>query len=619
MRGRSHGLKQRAWWQTLGWVAATMTVLMLAACGGSSAAPTATSPVAAPTSAGQATSTGQASAVRPTAAAATMAQPTAAAATMAQPMAAATMAQPMAVAATVAQPMTTAPTAAPSTAGTPKRGGTVVVVIGADPGPLNPAITTAGGTHTVTDQIFNGLVGLDDNLNPVPELAASWQISADGKMYTFKLQPNVLWHDGQPFSSDDVKFTFEQGLLKFHARTKAALESVLDGIDTPDPGTVVFRFKQPYGPFLQRLDVVEASIIPKHLYNGKDLEKDPATAKPIGTGPFRFVDYVKGDHVTLDRNPTYFKKDASGNQLPYLDKAILRIIPNVTTAEQALEQGEVDYLGSISGADRERLQKNSSITLVQGFGGSGGSVCQDVLIPNLAKKPFDTLDGRRAFYTAMDRQFITDQVYFGQGTPSTGPISRQMAWAYTPQVHAYPFNAAQANQMLDQAGYMRGADGMRLTLTFTHAASYAKLGEALREQLKAVGINLQLETLDVNASNDKVFVKKDFDLGVASYCNGSDPEVGVRRVYVSSNIGPILFSNGAGYKNPKIDQLFDQGAAQTDRAERAKTYGQIQQILTDDMPYFWVVDSQGYRAYRSVYKGFRTSGGNILEAAWTTK
>ncbi len=123
----------------------------------------------------------------------------------------------------------------------------------------------------------------------------------------------------------------------------------------------------------------------------------------------------------------------------------------------------------------------------------------------------------------------------------------------------------------------------------------------------------------MNAANDKVFMKKDFDLGVASYCNGSDPEVGVRRMYVSSNIGPILFSNGAGYKNPKIDQLFDQGAAQTDRAERAKTYGQIQQILTDEVPYFWIVDSQGYRAYRSIYKGFRTSGGNILETAWTTK
>ncbi len=585
-----------------------LLIVVLVACGGSTTAPTATPATPANTTP---TTAAAASAARPTGAAqpSSAAQPTNTGASSAAPTTAAATTAPVSAA-----PATSAPAA-----GTPKRGGTAVIVMNADPGPLNPAITTAGGTHTVTDQIFNGLVGLDDNLNPVPELAASWQISADGKMYTFKLQPNVLWHDGQPFSSADVKFTFEQGLLKFHARTKAALESVLDGIDAPDAGTVVFRFKQPYGPFLQRLDVVEASIIPKHIYDGKDLEKDPATAKPIGTGPFKFTEYVKGDHVTLDRNTTYFKKDAGGGQLPYLDKAILRIIPNNTTAVQALEQGEVDYLGSVPGADLARLQKNSALALVQGFGGSGGSVCQDVLIPNLAKKPFDTVEGRRAFYSAIDRKFLVDQVYFNQGIPSTGPISNQMAWAYTAQVHQYPFNVAQANQMLDQAGYAKGADGTRLTVTFTHAASYAKLGEALREQLKAVGINLQLETLDVNAANDKVFVKKDFDMGVASYCNGSDPEVGVRRVYVSSNIGPILFSNGAGYKNAKIDQLFDQGAVQTDRAERAKTYGQIQQTLTDDVPYFWIVDSQGYRAYRSIYKGFRTSGGNILETAWTTK
>ncbi len=522
----------------------------------------------------------------------------------------------MATLATVTAPPLVMPTAIPATvaaAGMPRRGGTAVIAISADPGPMNPAITTAGGTHGVTDQLFNGLVGLDDQLNPVPELAASWDITEGGKVYTFKLQPNVKWHDGMPFTSADVKFTFEQGLLKFHARTKAALETVLAGIDTPDPLTVVFRFKQPYGPLLQRLDVVEASIIPRHIYEGKDLEKDPANLKPVGTGPFRLAEYIRGDRITLERNPTYFKQG-----LPYLDKAILRIIPNSTTAVQALEQGEVDYLGSVPGAELDRLRQNRDLTLVQGFGGSGGSVCQDVLIPNLAKAPFDKLEGRRAFYSAIDRQFLVDRVYFGQGAPSTGPISRQMAWAYTPQVRAYPHDVAAANKLLDEAGYARGADGNRMTATFTHAASFAKLGEALREQMKAVGIRLELQGLEVNAANDKVFIKKDFDLGVASYCNGSDPEIGVRRVYVSSNIGPILFSNGAGYKNTRVDQLLDQAATSADRTARATLYGELQRILTEEVPYFWLVDSQGFRAYRANYRGFRTAGGNILEPAWTT-
>lgn len=498
--------------------------------------------------------------------------------------------------------------------GTRRQGGTLIVAHTSDPGSLNPAITTAFNVHFVTDQIYNGLVGLDDQLNPVPELATSWEISAGGKVYTFKLRPNVKWHDGQPFTSADVKFSFEQALLKFHSRTKAGLQPVLAGIDTPDDSTVVFRFKQPYGPLLQRLDVVEAPIIPKHIYEGKDLQKDPANLKPIGTGPFKFVDYVKGNQVTLARNPDYFRAG-----LPYLDKVIFRIIPNTSTATLALEQGEVDYLSGVPGSDIQRLKANPQITLAQGFGSSGGSLCQDTLIPNLTKPPFDKPEVRRAFYQALDRQFILQRVYFGQGSVSTGPISREMAWAYTPDTRQYPYDVAAANQLLDQAGYARSAGGARFTVTFTHASSYAKLGEAMREQLKQVGIDLKLETLDFNAAVDKVFVKKDFDLGVASYCNGSDPEIGVRRVYVSSNIGPIPFSNGASYKNPKVDQLFDQAAALTDRAARAKVYAEIQQTLAADLPYFWIVDTQAYRAHRATFQGFRYSSGPFLETAWSTE
>ncbi|MBF6613258.1 MAG: ABC transporter substrate-binding protein [Chloroflexi bacterium] len=498
-------------------------------------------------------------------------------------------------------------------AGTPKYGGTAVIAIGTDPGQLNPAITTSGNTHSVADQIYNGLVGLDDSLNPIPELAKSWEISSDGKTYTFHLQPNVKWHDGVAFTSADVKFSFEQALLKYHARTKAGLAPVLDGIDTPDTNTVVFRLKQPYGPLLQRLDVVEAPIIPMHIYQGKDVQNDPANLTPIGTGPFKFVGYVKGDNVTLQRNPDYFRAG-----LPYLDKVIYRIIPNASTAAQALEQGEVDYIGSVQGSDLQRLQNNKEITLAQGYGGSGGSVCQDTLIPNLTKSPFDKLQVRQAFYMALDRQFILNQVYFNQGTLSTGPISKQMVWAYTSDVTTYPYDVAMANQLLDQAGYPRGADGTRFAITFTHATSFDKLGAAMADELKQVGITLNQESLDFNTAVDKVFVKKNFDLGIASYCNGSDPEVGVRRAYVSSNIGPIAFSNGAGYKNPTVDQLFDQAAALTDRTQRAAIYAQIQKIITGDLPYFWLVDSQGYRAYRAVFKGFQVSKGPLVETAWTT-
>ena len=135
---------------------------------------------------------------------------------------------------------------------------TLVIAQGGDPGALNPAVTTSGNTHPVTDQIFNGLVGLDAELNPVAELAEGWHIDDGGRTFRFTLRDGVRWHDGTPFTSADVKFTFDDALLKYHSRTRAALEGLLfSGFDTPDDRTVVFRLKRPYSPLLQRLDVVE--------------------------------------------------------------------------------------------------------------------------------------------------------------------------------------------------------------------------------------------------------------------------------------------------------------------------------------------------------------------------
>nr|MBA2302477.1 ABC transporter substrate-binding protein [Acidobacteriota bacterium] len=287
---------------------------------------------------------------------------------------------------------------------------TLVIAQSGDPGALNPAVTTSGNTHPVTDQIFNGLVGLDEGLNPVPELAERWSIEDGGRTYRFHLRPGVRWHDGAPFTSADVTFTFEHALLKYHSRTRATLEGLVTAIETPDDLTVVFRLARPYAPLLQRLDVVEASIIPKHLYAGQDVLTGEATRRPVGTGPFRFVSYAPADRVVLERNPDYFRKG-----FPRVDRLVFRILPNVSTAVSALEAGEVDYVGGVPGPDVARLRTTAGIAVVSGTGGSGGSVCQDVLIPNLARPPFADARVRRAMAHTIDRSFIAERVYFDQG------------------------------------------------------------------------------------------------------------------------------------------------------------------------------------------------------------
>lgn len=469
-------------------------------------------------------------------------------------------------------------------------------------------MTTSGSTHPITDQIFNGLVGLDEQLQPIPELAQRWTVEDDGRTYKFALQPRVKWHDGTPFTSADVKFTFEQALLKYHSRTRAALEGLVERVDTPDDLTAVFRLTRPYGPLLQRLDVVEASIIPKHQYEGHDLLNGEPTRRPVGTGPFRFVRYTPANRIELERNPEYFRPGA-----PQVDRLVFRILPNAASAVAALESGEVDYVLSVPGPDIPRLRRTDGIAVVKSAGGSGGSACQEVLIPNLTRPPFTDVRVRRAIAHTLDRQFLTDRVYFGQGSPATGPISHLLSWAYTAEVRQYPHDLSLARQLLDEAGLTPNAAGERVAVTFTHGANQQRLGQALREQFKAAGISLNLEMVDFNAAVDRVFARKTFDLGLASYCNGADPDIGVRRVYVSSNIGPYPFSNGASYRNPKIDQLFDEAAQLLDKVPRREKYVEIQRILAEDVPYFWLIDSETVRAHRRTFEGFRLWTGAFAE------
>ena len=506
--------------------------------------------------------------------------------------------------------------AAPSTATAQfaRPGGTLVIGAGNDPGQFNPGITTAGGTHFVTGNIYNGLLMLDEAFNPMPDLARTWTVSPDGTTYTFNLAHDVTWHDGQPFTSADVKFTFEEVLLKFHARTKAGLEAVLAGIDTPDDYTVVMRFNQPYGPLLQRLDIVEAAILPKHVYAGTDIQNNPANQQPIGTGPFKFAEYAKGDRVRLVRNENYFKPG-----LPYLDELVFRIIPQATTATLAFEQGEVDYLISVPGPDLARLRAMPGVTIASTSAGSGGSNCQDTLVYNLRRAPLSTLEVRQALAYAIDRQQILDEVRFGQGRVAISPISSALGWAHNPNVPRYAFDPTRARELLDQAGYPVQAGGTRFSLTFPHPTSFARQGEVLRANLAAVGIDLQLQPLEVNAANEATYVRAEFDVGYGSYCNGPDPEIGVARAYVSSNIKPIPFANGAAYSNPHVDALFAQAAGTVDRAERAALYAEIQDILVQDVPYWWLTESDQVRAIAPGFHDLNIWSGNLAEGAWLNR
>lgn len=488
--------------------------------------------------------------------------------------------------------------------------GTLVAITNGEPAHLNAAIATTGAIHVVAGSIYNGLVGLDAQGKPVPELAERWEVKDNGRTYRFFLRKGVKWHDGEAFTSSDVKFTFLEMLLKYHARTKAGLEGPLAGIDTPDPNTVVFRFKNPYGPLLRRLDVIEAPILPEHLYKGTDVLTNPVNQKPVGTGPFKFLEWQRGQQITLVRNQNYFRPDK-----PQLERVVFRIIPNSTTAAAALEKGEADYLWSVDGPQTARLRALPNVTLEKSPSGAGGSYCINTLVPNIQAFPLKNLKVRQAIYHAIDRDFILDRVNFGQGRVANGPIASTLPF-YDAKIPKYEFDLERANKILDAVGYPRKGDGVRFKLRFTYAqASFASLADVLKDQLKQAGIDLTLEPLEVNAANERVYIKKDFDLGVASLCGGSDPDIGVKRLLTSRNIGPILFSNGPGYKNPLVDAMLDRAVQTVDDEARLEQYRLLQEQVAKDLPYLWLIETEGYRAYRKAVKNIRLWTSNSFEDA----
>lgn len=489
-----------------------------------------------------------------------------------------------------------------------------VVAITTDPGQLNTAITTNGSVHTAAGLLYNGLVALGDSLEPLPELARRWDVEDGGALYRFHLRDDVRWHDGRPFSAADVKFTFDSLLLKFHSRTRASLSGKLVAIETPDDSTVVFRFHRPYAPLLQQLDVEEAPIMPRHVFNGTDPLRNAANVAPIGTGPYRFVSYRAGSEIRFSANDAYFRG------APAIRDIVMRIIPDAGTQVMALEAGEVDWLFGVPGPDRKRLRADRRFTVLQTPGYSGGSNCVITVAFNLDRPMFQDVRFRKAIAHAIDRPMFLERVLFGEGRAAEAPISSGIGFAHAPDVGLASLDTARAARILDSLGWRRSGlpirsatgvrglpDGTSLAIGFTVMPSQAPYGDLLRAQLRAIGVDIKVQPLEPSVFSQTVFKDRNFDMAIISYCNGTDPEIGVRRQYVSSSIGPVPFSNAAGYRNPVMDSLFDRAAAELNVASRRRIYREIQRIAVRDQPYVWLVETLNTRAWNARCRGFGIS------------
>jgi peptide/nickel transport system substrate-binding protein len=466
----------------------------------------------------------------------------------------------------------------------PKKGGTLTSLLTPEPPILVLGVNGQGPTLIVASKIYQGLITYSDTMQPMPVLAKSWTVSDDKLTYTFHLQPNVTFHDGTPFTADDVVFSVMQFAMTLSSRARNVF-SQIDKASALDPLTAVFTLKAPYEPFMLSFPAVGCPIVPKHIYDGTDYRNNPHNAVPIGTGPFKFAEWQRGNFIRLRRNENYWKPDQ-----PYLDEIIYRIVPDGQSRALALQTGQVQLAAAndIEPFDLPRFQQQPGLTTtMKGWEYYSPLSWFEV---NQRVKPLDDVRVRQAISRAIDRDFIVKRLWFGIGKPATGPLAATVRF-YDPGVTLPPYDPAAARALLDEAGLKPDANGVRFTIKhmpLPYGEVWNRLSEYFRASMDKIGIKVVMDPVDAGAWAARM-AAWEYDTSVNFVYQVGDPSYSVEGYYLSSNIRHVTFTNTSGYNNPKVDEMFIRARNLADSAERAKIFAEIQKILVQEMPYIYLV------------------------------
>jgi len=441
-----------------------------------------------------------------------------------------------------------------------------------EPKTLNPCWSMDSGGFWSCGNIFSRLVAMDVGCEPYPDLAESWDISPDYKTFTFKLRENALWHDGKPVTSADVKYTYETMIEKgYPGKTYLKL---VDEITTPDEHTVVIKLTEPAVAFVPMLALAGnwyMHILPKHVYEGEDWQTGPHADNPVGSGPFKLESWTRGSHITLVANEDYYLG------APYLDKLVVRFIPDVQVAIQAFKAGELDYLPydyMPPYAELPQWETDSTVRIVKGLWIYGEN-----LTFNLARKPFSDIRVRRAIAMGIDRDAI-NKIAFDDYWVTTMNAGIPGVPQYVNPDAEYPaYDLAAAKQLLDDAGYPVKSSGYRFETTIMDPPyEYDHLlTEALIGQLTELGIKVTWNKYDWGTWFDKLS-SCDFDMTVDYMRYAPDPQNYYDHFHSE---GGRQFKN---YSNPEVDELLELASKETDPEVRKQYYYEVQEHIVEDLP-----------------------------------
>jgi peptide/nickel transport system substrate-binding protein len=463
---------------------------------------------------------------------------------------------------------TTAASPAPAQAagGAVKKGGTLKAGLDGDILTFDPLTSGAYADREVYYNIYDTLVAFDTNLQIIPALAEKWE-TPDPKTYILHIRQGVKFHDGTDLNADAVKFNLDRYLTDKASRRKAEIDTITS-VDVMDPYTVKLTLKAPFAPLLPTLaDRAGMILSPKVI---QALGPDALALKPVGagSGPFKFVEAVKDDHIGLERNANYWKKDASGGQLPYVDKLTYRPITDATVLLANLKTGDLDVSYSIAAKDVAGVKSGSELVLKDTAG-----LGFNALEFNVTKEPFNKKELRQAVAEALDRDQINKTVYFGVNQVAQGPIPPS-SWAYDANYKPYGANIAKAKEYLKAGGK---PDGFAFEFKIgSGSPTTTQLAQLIKDQMAKAGITVNLVQEERTVlSNDQN--TGNFQMLTFGWSGRADPDGNFYNIF---HTGGGL--NYGGYSVPQVDDLLEKARAASDQSQRKDLYQQAQKLIVDD-------------------------------------
>jgi peptide/nickel transport system substrate-binding protein len=434
----------------------------------------------------------------------------------------------------------------------PAYGGSLVIAQAIEPPGLDPTTATSAAIpRVVYSNVLEGLVKIDRGGKIVPCLAAEVKTSKDGKEYTFLLKKGVTFHDGKPFDAEDVKFTFDRLMDPKTVASHPEYYRDIESVRVVNSSTVTFRLKNINAMFLFNLARGDSVIVNKHAV-------DRLKTEPIGTGPFKFVEWVRGDHVTLSKFAGYHRKG-----IPYLDKVTFKFIADASAQIAGLKAGDIDVIAyDVSPENALLLEKDPSFKVLNGY-----TTTKVVLSTNNSRKPFTDVRVRRAMAHAIDRSALLSGAMSGYGVPIGSHMDPGNPY-YVDLTAVYPYNPQKSKQLLAEAGYPNGFEAV---IKLPDRYAYARRsGEILADMFSRVGITLKIELIEWGQWIERVFNNADFDLTVIGHAEPFDVNIYAKPTYYFR------------YDSPKFQETLKKAEMTVDPKARRDLYIACQKILAED-------------------------------------